>query len=61
VKKLLWITNFVLFGANILVLSGLLWFGSRSTPVAYAHMGRIAHQQNELDSLSAELAAAHQK
>jgi hypothetical protein len=61
VKKLLLITNSVLLAVNVLVLGGLLWLGSHSTPITYAQMTHVTHQQNELDSLSAELAAQKQK
>jgi hypothetical protein len=60
VKKVLVVSNSVLLVVNILVLGGLLWFGSH-TPIAYARVAHVSHQQNELDSLSAELAAQKQK
>lgn len=59
-KKALIISNSVLLAVNVLILVGLLWFGNRNTPVAYARVAHVSHQQNELESLNAELAAQKQ-
>lgn len=62
-KKVLVIFNSVLLAVNILVLGGLLWFENHNATVAYAAYARvtpISHQQNELESLNAELAAQKQ-
>lgn len=60
-KKLVTISNSLLLGINILAWAGLLWFGTHSTPSVYARAARVSHQPNELDCLSAEVAAERQK